>query len=155
MIFTDTVSYGWIWALRTLLLTWIKISAKIVRYRYPGNYGLFSSRYRPARSISLRGVSLDRLWTGHQPLYVFDLVLVLNIWNTSNFWAASYKNASNLSSYSAHGLYVHRLKFLPPNRFLKIRESQQFLFGLRLMRRLFEKINSKTGFYTNRDPNKD
>ncbi len=48
--------------------------------------------------VYMRVVPLDRPWKGHQPLLlVFDfLILLLNIWKTSKFWAASCKNESNL-----------------------------------------------------------
>jgi len=58
------------------------------------------------------------------------------------FWAASYKNASNPPICWDHGLIV-------TNRPPKMRESQQLVFGLRFVRRIFEKS------LTSRSPNQN
>ncbi len=56
---------------------------------------------------------------------------------TSKFWADSYKNASSPPTCRDHGLYGHKLQSFPPNRSPKMRESQQFVFGLRLVSKEF------------------
>ncbi len=66
------------------------------------------------------------------------LILILNFWKTSKFWAASYKNAYNPPTCWDHGLYGHEPQSFPPNQSPKMRESQQLVFGLRLVRRIFE-----------------
>jgi hypothetical protein len=58
----------------------------------------------------------------------------------SKFLSASYKNASNPPTYSAHGLNGHKQRSFSPNRAPEMRENQQFLFGLRLVSRIFEEF---------------
>jgi hypothetical protein len=89
------------------------------------------------------------------------------------------QNAINPLACWDHGLYGHKPQSFPPNQSQKMRESQQLVFGLRLVRRIFEETltfpnpnqnsatfwwifssskselaNRKKGFYTNGNPNK-
>ena len=90
---------------------------------------------------------------------------------TLKFWAAPCKKASNPPACSVHGLHALKPWSFSPNRTPKMRERHQLAFGLRLeseelhhsairtKKELFSSSNSapanrKTGFYANREPNK-
>jgi hypothetical protein len=70
--------------------------------------------------------------------------LIFDFWfwifdKTSNFWAASYKNASNPQELvGITGCMGTYRKSFPPNRAPKMREIQQLFLGLRLVSRIFE-----------------
>ncbi len=69
----------------------------------------------------------------------FDfLTLILSNWKVFKVLSRLIQKASIPLSYSAHGLYVHKPKSIPPNRSPKMRESQQLFFGLRLVRKIIE-----------------
>jgi hypothetical protein len=100
--------------------------------------------------------------------------LILNFWK--DFKAASCKKASNPPACSVHGLHVLKPRSFLPNRAPKMLERYQLFFGLQLISKEFHlsaiqtKIelhfggffssneiapaNRKTGFYADRDPNK-
>ncbi len=56
--------------------------------------------------ICMRVVPLDRPWKGHQPLQVFDfLILVLNIWKDFNVLSRFTQKLIQPPAYSDHGLF--------------------------------------------------
>jgi hypothetical protein len=67
-------------------------------------------------------------------------IFILIYEKTSKFWAASYKNESNLLLvWITVCMYTNRDLF-PPNRSSKCGECQQLFFGLRLVSRIFEEF---------------
>jgi hypothetical protein len=126
----------------------------------------------------MRLVPLDRPGKGHEPLWVFDfLILILNFEKTVQSSEPLHTKVHLiLLLVGITGCMATNRNLFPPNRSPKMRESQQLSFGLRLLRRIFEETrnpnqnrafiwkifssnksrpaNRKKGFYTNRNPNK-
>ncbi len=138
-------------------------------------FRLFVSTIQPYQAHALQRQNTEISKQIFQEKEYRGLIPNFHIHATSKYWAASYKNAFNPPTCWDHGLYSHKPQSFPPNQSPKMRESQQLVFGLRLVRRIFEEnltscnpyqnsatplsnkhepANRETGFYTNRNPNK-